>query len=315
MTMQKAISALSFIPPHDRELWVKMGMAIKAEFGEDGFDAWDSWSQDAESYRELSARSVWRSIGAAGKIGIGTLFHEAAANGWRDDGAHRGPLTAQEEEDKRNARAARDAATHAEEKRKQNGYRAAAVAAQRVVDQCKSSTHYYLNSKGLPDAVGLVHGDTLIVPMRNFDTNHLQGVQAIDWAPGERRWEKKMAPRMRARGAVLRLGSKGAQEAFLCEGYATGLSIELAIRRLRLNAAVIVCFSDSNMVYVAPMVKGRAFVFADNDVSLAGERAAKKTGLTYCMSDVIGEDANDLHHRAGLVSLCKLIIDVRRRAG
>jgi putative DNA primase/helicase len=124
-----------------------------------------------------------------------------------------------------------------------------------------------------------------------------------------------MAFGMRARGAVLRLGSKAAQEAFLCEGYATGLSIELALRRLRLNASVIVCFSDSNMAYVAPLVKGRAFVFADNDVSLAGERAATKTGLPYCMSDVVGEDANDLHQRAGMVSLCKLIIDVRRRAG
>ncbi len=313
MSVTKAISALSFIPPHERETWVRMGMAIKSEFGEDGFDAWDAWSQGADSYNEKSAKSVWRSIGVAGKIGIGSLFHEAAANGWRDDGAHRGPLTEQEEAEKRRASAARAAANEAEEARKQKAYRAAADASQKVVELTELATHYYLNSKGLPDAVGLVADGVLVVPMRNLETNQLQGIQTIEWIPGERRWEKKMAFGMRAKGAVLRLGNQRAKETFLCEGYATGLSIEMALRRLRLQASVLICFSDSNMVHVASMVKGRAFVCADNDVSMAGEKAAKKTGFPFCMSSVIGEDVNDLHQRAGLAALCKLIIDVRMK--
>lgn len=314
MSIHKAAGALSFVPPHDRDLWVRMGMAIKSEFAEDGFDTWDSWSQGAESYDVRSAKAVWRSIGAAGKVGIGTLFHEAAANGWRDNDESRAPLTEQEQAEKRRARAARDAATLAEEARKQRAYRAAADASQKVIEQCELKTHYYLNSKGLPDVVALVNDSTLIVPMRNLETNQLQGMQSIDWIAGERRWEKKMAFGMRAKGAVLRLGNQRSKETFLCEGYATGLSIELALRRLRLNACVLVCFSDSNMAHVAAKVTGAAFVLADNDVSLAGEKAAKKTGLPWSMSDVVGEDANDLHHRAGLVALCKLIIDVRRRS-
>ncbi|MCE3605841.1 PriCT-2 domain-containing protein [Massilia sp. P8910] len=312
MSIQKAIAALSFVPPHDRETWVRMGMAMKAEFLEDGFDPWDSWSQGADSYNALAAKSVWRSIGAVGKIGIGTLFHEAAANGWRDNGEHRGPLTAQEEAERRRARAVRDAAIAAEEARKQRGYRQAAVQAQRLIDGCLMTTHYYLNAKGLPDALALVCDSTLVVPMRCMETNALSGVQTIEWITGERRWDKKMAPGMRARGAVLRLGNQRAQETFLCEGYATGLSIELAARRMRLNASVLVCFSDSNMVHVAPMVTGRAFVIADNDASQAGEKAAIKTGLPYRMSDVVGEDANDLHQRAGLMALCSLLIEVRK---
>lgn len=313
MTMQKTIGALSFIPPHDRDLWVRMGMAIKSEFAEDGFDVWDSWSQGADSYNEKSARSVWRSIGAAGKIGIGTLFHEAAANGWRDDGERRGPLTPQEEAEKRRLHAARDAANVAEEARKQRGYRAAAEASQKVVDLCKPETHYYLNAKGLPDVVGLVADGALIVPMRNLETNQLQGMQTIEWVPTERRWQKKMAFGMRAKGSVLRLGNRSAKEAFLCEGYATGLSIEMALRRLRLDASVLICFSAGNLAHIAGLIRGRAFVCADNDVSLAGERAAKATGLPYAMSDVIGEDMNDLHQRAGLMALCKLVIEVRMR--
>jgi putative DNA primase/helicase len=35
---------LSFIPADcDRDLWVRMGMAIKSELGEAGFDPWDAW--------------------------------------------------------------------------------------------------------------------------------------------------------------------------------------------------------------------------------------------------------------------------------
>lgn len=313
MTIQKAISALSFVPPHDRDTWVKMGMAIKSEFAEDGFDVWDAWSQGADSYDQRAARAVWRSISAAGKISIGSLFHEAAANGWRDNGEHRGPLTEQEKADLRKARAARDAAAFAEERRKQEGYLSAAAAAQAVIEQCELKTHYYLNAKGLPDVVALVNDATLIVPMRNLETNRLQGMQTISWVPEERRWEKKMAHGMRAKGAVLRLGNQKAKEVYLCEGYATGLSIEIALRRLRLSASVLVCFSAGNLAYVASMIKAPAFVIADNDASLAGERAARKTGFPWTMSDEVGEDFNDVHQRAGLAALCKLIMELRKR--
>lgn len=312
MSLQKAIGALSFIQSHDRETWVRIGMAIKAEFGEEGFDAWDAWSQTADSYNEKSARAVWRSISAAGKIGIGTLFHKAAANGWRDNGEHRGALTAQEVAEQLRARAARDAATVAEKERKQRGYREAAQRSMALIQACSMETHYYLNAKGLPDAMALVADGVLVVPMRNLETNQVQGAQTIEWLPEERRWEKKMVYGMRAKGAVFRLGNQKAQETFLCEGYATGLSIELALRRLRLSASVLVCFSDSNMAHVASMISGRAFVVADNDESEAGERAAKKTSLLYCMSSAVGEDANDLHHRAGLMALCSLLMGVRR---
>lgn len=312
MSIQKVISALSFVPPHDRDTWVKMGMAIKSEFAEDGFDTWDAWSQGADSYNVNAAKSVWKSIGAVGKVGIGSLFHEAAAHGWQDDGARRGPLTPDEVNEKRRARIAREAAVSAEEARKQHGYTEAVTRAQALIASCSTKPHYYLNSKGLPTALALVADSTLVVPMRDADTNALRGAQTIDWLPTERRYEKKMIFGMRARGAVLRLGSQRAKETFLCEGYATGLSIEMALRRLRLNAAVLVCFSDSNMAHVASLIDGTAFVIADNDVSLAGEKAARKSGLPWVMSDRLSEDANDLHQRAGLLAVCSLLMAARK---
>ena len=73
--------ALRFIPAHDRDMWVAIGMAIKAELGDSGFDIWDHWSQTADNYRERDARDVWRSFRGGG-IGIGTLFYYARQHGW-----------------------------------------------------------------------------------------------------------------------------------------------------------------------------------------------------------------------------------------
>ncbi|WP_295851006.1 toprim domain-containing protein [uncultured Xylophilus sp.] len=180
--------------------------------------------------------------------------------------------------------------------------------------------HNYLHRKGLPAAQGLCLPDGgLLVPMRDMVTNELRGAQLIRWTdteaePGVMRWVKKMTYGMRAQGAVLRLGQRNAPELVLCEGYATGLSIELAIRQMRFNAAVLVCFSDSNMVHVAERTKGRRYCFADNDKSGAGERAAQATGLPYCMAPTVGWDANDLHKREGLLAVCAPLVKARQEA-
>jgi putative DNA primase/helicase len=174
-------------------------------------------------------------------------------------------------------------------------------------------SHDYLVRKGLAEVQGLVLPEGgLMVPMRSMDGNRLQGAQIIQWLPDELKWEKKMIPGMKAKGAILRLG-KPSSETIFCEGYATGLSIELAARSVGLRASVLVCFSDSNMVHVVAMTKGaRRYVFADNDKSEAGERAAKLAGLPYCMSPVVGEDANDMHVRAGLMTVAQKLMEVRR---
>jgi putative DNA primase/helicase len=153
----------------------------------------------------------------------------------------------------------------------------------------------------------------LVVPMRNLTTNDLQGVQLIRWIEADRAYEKKMIPGMKAKGAVFRIGDKHAPETVLCEGYATGLSLAAALRSVGLRASVLVCFSAGNLQFIAPQATGRAYVFADHDKSGTGEQCAQATGLPYCMSPVEGEDANDLHQRAGLMAVCQLLMDVRRK--
>lgn len=195
-----------------------------------------------------------------------------------------------------------------------NRQRAAAIQAAEMIRASIPGEHNYLVMKGFPKAQGMVLPDgALLIPMRNLSTNELQGAQLIRWIDEDRTYEKKMLPGMRAKGAVFRIGHRSAQETFLAEGYSTGLSIEAALRSIGSGAAVLVCFSAGNLEFVAPLIKGRAFVFADNDKSGTGEAAAIATGLPYCMADVEGWDANDLHHKQGLMAVCQKIMEVRRK--
>ena len=231
---------------------------------------------------------------------------EASVQWWHDANAR--PWTeAEKQEWKRKRESAKTA--------QQQQYARSAKQAEALIAQASPDHHSYLEIKGFKDAKGLVLPDgVLIVPMRNVVTNKLQGVQTIRWITEQVRHEKKMLFGMQARNAVLRLGPKTANETILCEGYATGLSLEVAARQMRLNAAVLVCFSDRNLVNVATQVRGKKYAYADNDESGAGERAAIDAGVAYCMSDTPGYDANDNHKRNGLMTVCKKLMEVRRRA-
>ena len=91
----RIFSALTYVDASDRDVWLKMGMAVKSELGEHGFDAWDTWGQSSDNYNAADSKTVWRSIRPDGKVGIGSLFHEAKQRGWHDDG-RRHTLTAAE---------------------------------------------------------------------------------------------------------------------------------------------------------------------------------------------------------------------------
>jgi putative DNA primase/helicase len=241
---------------------------------------------------------------------------------WYDDPHARPPSRQQLQE-----RAQRRSEDAERVRRKQE--RAAAVASG-LLQQCAVGTHGYLRLKGFHQERALVlptytrrkrvddgfaevtSCDVLTVPMRDLRTNELLGAQLIWWSALDRTWVKEMVAGMRAKGAVLRLGHPAARETWLVEGYATGLSVLAALRQMRTDAAVLVCFSAGNLVHVAEAIQGRAFVFADNDASCAGEAAARRTGLPYCMAPNEGMDANDWHTAAGLLPLCAAMTRARR---
>jgi len=193
------------------------------------------------------------------------------------------------------------------------GYENASKKAYTTISAAKSAKHDYLHLKGFPDLEGLVLEGSLLVPMRNCVTNDLQGYQRIFWDAETRKWDKKMLLGMQARNAVMYMGDRDAQEVWMCEGYATGLSIVHALRSVGLKASVVVCFSASNMVAVADQIKGQRYIFADNDESKTGEKSAISTGLPWTMADTVGWDANDLHKSNGLFAVVGKIMGLRNK--
>jgi len=169
-------------------------------------------------------------------------------------------------------------------------YREGAKRAQNLLDAATPSTHPYLANKGFPAMTGLVFGEHLLIPVR--DGGRLISLQQIN-----PEGEKRFLHGARARGGVHRLGSIG--KTLLCEGYATGLSLYEAGRRLYRHCAVIVCFSAGNIEIVAPRFP-QGLICADHDASGTGAQAARNTGRAWVMPSQVGDDFNDLHVRDGL---------------
>lgn len=81
-------TALHFIPPDDRALWLKIGMALASTRNPAAFELWDEWSQGSAKYDEEDQYRVWASLreqkqsDIANPVTLGTLYKEAKARGY-----------------------------------------------------------------------------------------------------------------------------------------------------------------------------------------------------------------------------------------
>lgn len=182
-----------------------------------------------------------------------------------------------------------------------------------IMHQCTLQTHEYLGKKGFPLEKGNVWMRTdpktqevaklLCVPMRVH--GDLVGVQMIE--PGG---TKRFLKGQRTADAIFVFDNSG--PTFLCEGYATALSIRLAMKTLRMRYRLEVCFSASNIVR-RTKAHPEAFIVADNDrpsdqAPLAGgmgKKVAVESKLPFWISDREAEDFNDFSARLGLFRACE----------
>ena len=234
-------------------------------------------------------------------------------------------------------RTVEDKRRYAQQRRKQDAEdreraeQTAAVAG-KIIASSVPGSHPYLVRKGFPEERALVAGAVdvrgiggaylvpdgevaaLVVPARIG--GRLTSVQLI-WADGT----KKFLYGGDMGGAVHRL-ARG-RDTWLCEGYATGLSLRLALEGLNRRDTVLVCFSAANIAKVAAAVRGRCFIAADNDPPPqakpdqfgglgAGEYFARKGGVPYLMPEATGMDINDLHQQAGIFAVQRLITGLVR---
>lgn len=189
----------------------------------------------------------------------------------------------------------------------QKHLKAASEASQKL-SECHLDTHPYLIKKNFPDEKGFIDSEgSLLIPMRDFMSNKLNGVQIIKWDNDEKSFRKKFIPGMKAKGSIYKIGA--GKQNILVEGYVTGLSVYAAVKRLNMNMSVVCCFSASNMAYVSEHVGD--FVMADNDESKAGEEFALKTGLPWVMPGEVNTDWNDVHSGCGIIAICKAINELK----
>lgn len=190
----------------------------------------------------------------------------------------------------------------ADMRRREREYRAreqrrqmdAAKFARQLIAEAIEQPHPYLAAKGFPERTGLVHDEQLLVPVRDVtDYRQIHSVQQIA-ADGT----KRFLPGGRTRGGIYRLGTPHGRRTVLCEGYATGLTVDAALGKLTGAHTVIVCFSANNLTAVAPHFPS-AVVAADHDESGTGQHAAEASGLKWIMPTERG-DWNDVHQRDGL---------------
>lgn len=249
VTLYQAEDMLAFVDSHDRETWVQVGKALAAEFGDSARDAFDRWSEGADNYKQADCLTTWRScLRKPGGYTIGTLIKLAVERGYKFD---RTAQPDQAEQDRlRMERQARREQEARERERLQLSAEEGALMVWREAHRAGSSSYAERKHIERPESCRYTPGGTLIIPMLRYDLpreQSLKGVQAIRPDGG-----KKFTYGMTKLGTACRLGLVQVGEpVLLCEGWATGMSLRMAVDR---KLAVYVGFDAGNLGEVAHIV-------------------------------------------------------------
>lgn len=320
--------ALACIPPDlPRDDWARVGMALKSELADTGFELFDTWSSRGASYNKIDTRDTWKSIKAGGKTTIGTLFGIAKDHGFRfperDGEKVQTPAPdAAELQRRAEERERQRAADEAEYRRRAD--EAAREAARMWASASEEGSHPYLECKGVgAHGVRFLAGK-LLIPLRDA-AGELQNLQRIaprkpteqEFLRGER--EKKVLPGGRKVGLWHMIGDPaGAPLLMIAEGYATAASAHEATGR-----PVAMGIDTGNLPKVAQALRdlypeAALLVLGDDDRDteartgknpgrIAAQAAARKGGQCGGGAAVFpeglpegGSDFNDLAQHAGL---------------
>lgn len=92
--LKDAVAALQFLYCTDTDEWLRAGMALKDEFGDDALDDWLDWSAGDKRYKKKECENRWKGWkGSSGKgtVKIGYIFKIAFERGFRFDHPERTP--------------------------------------------------------------------------------------------------------------------------------------------------------------------------------------------------------------------------------
>ena len=275
--------ALNYVDAHDREMWLRMGAGIKSELGEGGFEMWDTWSQQADSYNAKSAKSAWKSL-KPGRVNIGSVFFEAKRAGYTPGKPYTPPSP---EEQAAKAEKNRIAEEKALAERTVEAAQAKAEAQARWEKAgAANSKHPYLVAKGItdPTVIGSIRqdGNQLLIPLRqNKDLVALQSIGPNGF--------KSFAKGSQVQGSAFLIGhpkeASIEQGVLVAEGFATAASLRQAT-----GQPVLMAVNAYNMKPVAETLTGKmpnipVTFCADNDANGVGIKYAEQA------AEIIGDKA------------------------
>ena len=322
-------ATLACIPAEDRELWLRIGMAVHSELSdEDGFALFDEWSRGSETYSARAVRDTWKSF-KPGRITIGTLWHEAKARGY----SPREPAQAQSVEEAERLARERTIRRAADEARfRERADRAAREAVRLWGEASDTRSSAYLTRKGVQGyGVRCLADGTLLIPLHNA-AGELVNVQRIapakptakEEAAGRR--EKRFLPGGRKSGLWHLIGELPAADApdgllLIAEGYATAASLHEATEH-----PVAVAFDAGNLAKVAQALRAlrpaaRLLLCGDDDRNTEARTGTnpgrvKATAAARSVAGAAvfpeglpesGSDFNDLAQHAGPAAVRELI--------
>jgi putative DNA primase/helicase len=254
-TIDDAWQALGSISASDRDTWLKVLMALKSEFGDDAYSIADTWSQGADNYNAKDFQSVWKSLNGNG-IKINTVFYLAKQSGWnsREPGTLPTPKArcAPSPQKSNTANYAIELWLAA------NRWMLADNWLDHPSPDVSVMAHPYAVAKGIESAGGVGRGkasgkligkqsDCLIVPIRNIQSNKVQGVQCIS-TDGVKQSFGSVS------GGALILGNSMDKTLiwYVCEGWASAYST--VFHHQNGNGACACSFGKSNLDNTAKLI-------------------------------------------------------------
>jgi hypothetical protein len=82
----RLLEALSHISADNREVWYRVGAALRFEVGDAARDLWDGWSATSSKFNPKDQEKAWRSFQrrTGRTVTLGTVYHWARSNGFRE---------------------------------------------------------------------------------------------------------------------------------------------------------------------------------------------------------------------------------------
>lgn len=279
--------AISYLDYDDQDEWIMIGMCLRHELGEHGFDIWLKYSTD-----QKEAKTRWKSF-TGNKRTIGTLIYEAQKRGFKFNEKD-GYVSSRVIEERRKKREARQQLEEINEQKIQAKQAYKAKQQWRTYKEC--AEHPYLTSKDILPHGGRVgswrykneHGElvsennALIYPLSY--RGELVSLQAI-FPNGEKKnmWGAQKS------GVSFIVGDM-TEKVLLCEGIATGITLHEATQ-LQVWCAI----DAGNLQHVAKEIR-KAYplcnivICADND-----QYKRKNTGIEKAQKVACEVDADVIY--------------------